>query len=107
MKKVYHYNRVIQYKLGYKNCPGHTEKMRKNTFCIILTYSLISTHNIKFETNRDWLPKFATGLNCLNKHRSKNMSDHSVLLPKWFTHGGITLAKGQNGYSYTFWSMPI
>ena len=35
------------------------------------------------------------------------MSDQPVLLPKWFTHGGITLAKGQLGYSYTFWTRPI
>ena len=35
------------------------------------------------------------------------MSDHSGLLPKWFTHGGVTLAKGQNGHSYTFWSISI
>ena len=31
-------------------------------------------------------------------------TDHCVLLPKWFTHREITLAKGQNGHSYTFWS---
>ena len=35
------------------------------------------------------------------------MSDQSVLLPKWFTHGGITLAKEQLGHSYTFWTMTI
>ena len=27
-------------------------------------------------------------------------SDQSVLLPKWFTHGGIILAKEQTGHSY-------
>ena len=35
------------------------------------------------------------------------MSDQSVLFPKWLTHGGITLAKGQLGNSYTFWIMSI
>ena len=35
------------------------------------------------------------------------MSDQAVLLPKWLTHGGITLAKGQLGHFYTFWTMPI
>ena len=35
------------------------------------------------------------------------MSDQSVILPKWFTHGGITLAKGQLGHSYTFWTRSI
>ena len=34
------------------------------------------------------------------------MSEHSVLLPKWFTHAwGITLTKGQNGHSYTLYSL--
>ena len=32
----------------------------------------------------------------------KYMSDQSVLLSKWFTHGGMTLAKGQIGHLYTF-----
>ena len=31
----------------------------------------------------------------------------SLLLPKWYTHGGITLAKGQLGHSYTFWTIPV
>ena len=35
------------------------------------------------------------------------MSDQAVLLPNWFTHGGITLAKGQLGHSYNFWTMSI
>ena len=49
-----------------------------------------------------------TGLKCLDMHRSKkNMNDQGVLLPKWFTHRGITLAKGQLGHTYTFWTMPI
>ena len=33
------------------------------------------------------------------------MSDQTVLLPKWFSHGGIILAKGQLDHSYTFWTM--
>ena len=58
---------------------------------------------------RDWSPKFATGLKCLNRHMyiKKYMSDLSVPLPKWFIHGGITLVKGQNSQLYTFWSMSI
>ena len=32
-----------------------------------------NSSNLFFECNRDWLPKFGTGLNCLNKHRSKNI----------------------------------
>ena len=48
MKKVYHYNRVNHYKLGYMNCPWHTEKMEKNllynldwyTICTILNWLL-------------------------------------------------------------------
>ena len=35
------------------------------------------------------------------------MSDQSVVWPKCFTHGGITLAKGQLGHPYTFWTMSI
>ena len=35
------------------------------------------------------------------------MSDQAVLLPKWFSHGGIILAKGQLDHSYTFWTMSI
>ena len=35
------------------------------------------------------------------------MSNQYVLLPKWLTHGRITLAIGQLGHSYTFWTMPI
>ena len=35
------------------------------------------------------------------------MSDQSVLLPKWFTHVRITLAKGQLGHSFTFLTMFI
>ena len=42
-----------------------------------------------------------------NRHRSKSMSDKAVILLKWFSHGGIILAKGQLGHSYTFWTMPI
>ena len=33
------------------------------------------------------------------------MSDQAVLLPKWFSHGGIILAKGHLDHSYTFWTM--
>ena len=53
---------------------------------------------------RDCCSKFATGLKCLNRHYT---SDQALLLPKWFTHKGITLAKGQLGHSYTFWTMSI
>ena len=35
------------------------------------------------------------------------MSDATVLLSKWFSNGGIFLAKGQLDHSYTFWTMPI
>ena len=35
------------------------------------------------------------------------MSDQAGILPKWFFHWGIILAKGQLGHSYTFWTMPI
>ena len=33
------------------------------------------------------------------------MSDQAVLLPKRFSHGGITLAKGKLDHSYDFWTM--
>ena len=35
------------------------------------------------------------------------MSDQAVLLPKWFTHGGIILGKEQLGHLNTYWIMPI
>ena len=35
------------------------------------------------------------------------MSDQAVLLPKWFSHGGIILAKGQFDHSYPFWTLSI
>ena len=35
------------------------------------------------------------------------MSDQSVLLPKWLTHGVVDFGKRTFGYSYTFWAMPI
>ena len=35
------------------------------------------------------------------------MSDQAVLLPTWFSHGGIILAKGQIDHSHTFWTLPI
>ena len=35
------------------------------------------------------------------------MSDQSVLLPKWFSHGGITLAKQKLRHPYSFWTMTI
>ena len=33
------------------------------------------------------------------------MSDQAVILPKWFPHGRIILAKGQLDHSYTLWTM--
>ena len=33
------------------------------------------------------------------------MSDQAVLLPKWFSQGGIILAKGHLDHSYPFWTM--
>ena len=35
------------------------------------------------------------------------MSDQAVLLPKWCTHTGINLVKGQLGHLNTFLTMPI
>ena len=35
------------------------------------------------------------------------MSDQTVLLPKWFSHRAIILAKGEFGHLYTFGTMPI
>ena len=59
--------------------------------------------------HRDLCPKFATGLKCSNRHRSKSSIWVTCLFfcQKWFTHGGIILAKEQTGHSCTFWSMPI
>ena len=37
----------------------------------------------------------------------KDTSDQTVLLPKWCTHRGIILAKGQLCHSFTFWTMSI
>ena len=34
------------------------------------------------------------------------MSDQAVILPKWLTHGGIILAKGQLDHLYSFWTIP-
>ena len=56
---------------------------------------------------RDCCSKFATELKCLNRHSSKNIWVTRFLLPKWFTHKGITLAKGKLGHSYNFWPMSI
>ena len=35
------------------------------------------------------------------------MSDQAGILPKWFSHQGIILAKGQLDHSYTIWAIPI
>ena len=35
------------------------------------------------------------------------MSDQAGILPKWFSNGGIILAKGQLNHTYAFWTMPI
>ena len=51
----------------------------------------------------DCCPKFATRLKCLIRHKSKNIWV-TVLLPKWITHKGITLAKGQLGHLYTLFN---
>ena len=84
----------------------------KNTYVHIDEWMKIYSAKKSSDTqknNIDCCPKFATGLKCLNRHKylKKYVSDHSVLLPKLFTHGGITMPKGQKGHSYTFWLMPI
>ena len=35
------------------------------------------------------------------------MSDQADILPKWSSHLGIILAKGQLDHSFIFWTMPI
>ena len=56
----------------------------------------------------DCCSKFATGLKCSNRHRSKSIWVTSL----FFCQNdslirGIILAKEQTGHSYTFWSMSI
>ena len=54
---------------------------------------------------RDWLPKFATGLNMIIGCSSKIILTYqTVILPKWFSQKGIILTKEQCHHSHTFWT---